>query len=226
MKESWALPCFFLCKLLPSWSTSCWRVRETLPLLVPLHHFWSALPTNGEEERRRARYAGYMLERGRPFRRRGATARPGRAPARDDAPAGRWRHRASKGTHRPSCPPLAAERPPCSRGRRGGASPARGRAFRCRSGMRACRLGPYLAGARGDRSGDVAAFVWRRPSRRGPAAARLRHQPRAGHRATGCRAGTVTLPWQRWSLAIDACGSCMDIDRSTARPGSRRREVP
>jgi len=148
MKESWALPCFFLCKLLPSWSTSCWRVRETLPLLVPLHHFWSALPTNGEEERRRARYAGYMLERGRPFRRRGATARPGRAPARDDAPAGRWRHRASKGTHRPSCPPLAAERPPCSRGRRGGASPARGRAFRCRSGMRACRLGPYLAGLR------------------------------------------------------------------------------
>ena len=41
-----------------------------------------------------------------------AARQPGRDErgARDDAPAGRWRHRASKGTHRPSCPPLAAER--------------------------------------------------------------------------------------------------------------------
>jgi hypothetical protein len=64
--------------------------------------------------------------------------------ARDDAPAGRWRHRASKGTHRLSCPrairrreasvqALATREP----GPTGGVSPARGRAFRCRSGMRA-----------------------------------------------------------------------------------------
>lgn len=97
------------------------------------------------------------------------------------------------------------------RGRRvGGASRARRRAFRCRSGMRV-RAGPSLAG-RG-RSGGAIVPARRRQGRDVAA----RHHPRTppgvqgGHRAFAVAA--ARLP------STPASASCMDVDGSIGRRG-------